>query len=383
MFMDEIIMLVAGAIAGCSAALAGGGLVIFLHNRVSRLRNEKRERIISFIEEKWLEADGIIISYRTGQITADAFRQSLLVKIGDINRRYKPNLHQLDIFFVKYTERLIDDYNRMIETADGKHAPAPVLMSSPVSSAPEEQPVAEEVATVVFKEEAAINEPPIEQPVIKKQAVESGSEAPIAESAASVPATEEEIVSAMAEVSQSEEELPLETFLEMKTLAGTEEAIGAASPPEDRKKPVELLAPDHLQKEKSSAHVTRKEPALPSSDACAEETIVTGRPSLQPPEVKEASMSEGKPSEEEETMAGAAVSFPVRIPVVPPAVPAFSREEVAQPATIYDIEAETIIADRNELINTPKAAEQHADKSNLGITGDDVSDMLDKFFGGK
>jgi hypothetical protein len=58
--------------------------------------------------------------------------------------------------------------------------------------------------------------------------------------------------------------------------------------------------------------------------------------------------------------------------------------ESVEPATIYDIEAEaeTIIADRNELLGTkpPEKEEQPKSSSSLGITGDDISTQLDNYF---
>ena len=85
-----------------------------------------------------------------------------------------------------------------------------------------------------------------------------------------------------------------------------------------------------------------------------------------------------------------AIEQPIPVPPPPPPVAPPSherksgrkRDETVEPATIYDIEAEaeTIIADRTEILGTKKPANEEPPKSTLGITGDDISDQLDTFF---
>jgi hypothetical protein len=60
--------------------------------------------------------------------------------------------------------------------------------------------------------------------------------------------------------------------------------------------------------------------------------------------------------------------------------PGYKRDESVEPATIYDIEAETIIADRSEILRTKKPVKEESSKNSLGITGDDISTQLDNFF---
>jgi len=388
--MNEQLTLAVAAGAGAVVALVVTGLFDFLRRRASRLQHEKSNRIMTSVEEKWTDVDSIIASYRISRITAEEFQSSLMDKIEVINHIYKPCLHLLDIFFVKYTEKLIEDYNRMIESSAGGMLRQ---KSTSVELRVLEDHPAEEEATVVSKEEIAVKEGP------------STSTLPVVES----PADEEEAVVAMAGVSGEEDELPIETFLEMETGAGIiGEAIEPAPVAKEQKK--EKKAPAisvEMRKDKPATlpveekEVAEKEAEYPaetmvaepeSQFTLAEKVSSAAPPSPPPPDIELTEHEAEAPAEDEETMAESAVSFPVKIPFEPhteppqPVTPLQqqpSEETVQQPATIYDIEAETIIADRNELLGVQNAAELQTEKIQLGITGDDVSDMLDQFFGGK
>ena len=435
MFMEEFVTLGVGVVSGSVAVLAVWGIVSFARRRSLHRRNEKRERIITSIEEKWTDVDSIIASYRTGRITTDDFRSSLSDKVEVINRIYKPCLHQLDIFFVKYTEKLIEEYNRMIESAAGSVAKYGGAVAGLISSHAEMPSVFEmtrdddKEATVVSQEEVITKDTLTDQPVIESTieqlAVDNGSQLPVS--------SEEDVVSAMEKASAEEGELPLEIFIQMETASGIEEVKKLKPVPEEKKETAETVVSPEILKRKESTEVLEKErtegkeqtvsSSAPSGDY-PEETMVTERgqqfsfsekvssgiaasspAGIGTKEIKVPSDAEH--SEDEATMVEAAVEpLPVKIPPIPhiepppppplrtvkpppfivPRQPApvlsGQAEEAAQPATIYDIEAETIIADRNELLGVLKKTEPQVDKSQLGITGDDVSDMLDQFFGG-
>jgi hypothetical protein len=418
--MDDFVTLGVGIVTGSVTVLVAWCLVSFARRKSSRLRNEKSERIMISIEELWTEVDGIIASYRTGRITADAFRVSLSEKILVINRIYKPSLHRLDIFFVKYTEKLIEEYNRMVESAASgvsRQGTDSGLISFPAEAKPpyddrhyEEEATVVSTGTSLTKQQDA--GPNIEQQVFNK--------------VADLPAEEEEIISAMAEASKAGDELSIETLLEMETGTGTVEVIEPKPVSDEKKETAEpAVVRSEIPKEAESPEIEEKSLAekkeqegttSASASEYSEETMVaepepqfsfTEKASSVIPAsptdveiVEPEAPSEAESSEDEETMAEAAVPLPVKKPAVPqvalppslrtpfvlpqqPApVVAGESEEVAQPATIYDIEAETIIADRNDLLGTSKVTEPQVEKSNLGITGDDVSDMLDQFFGG-
>jgi hypothetical protein len=432
--MDEFVTLGVGIVSGSVAMLAVWGIVSFARRKSLHRRNEKRERIVVSVEEKWTDVDSIIASYRTGRMTADDFRSSLSEKVEVINRIYKPCLHQLDIFFVKYTEKLIEEYNRMIESAAGSVIKPGGAVTELISS-PSEMPFVlegarayDEEATVVSQEESitkdALRGQTVTESTIKRQPDDNGPQ---------IPTNDEEVISAMEEASAEEGELPLETFIEMETASGIEEVKELKPVLEEKKEKVETIAAAEIPKAKEPTEVLEKEHAegkehkiIPPSTVpdYSEETMLT-EPKQQFSFTERVASdiscsssagigtkednapSDEEHSEDEATLVEAAVEpLPVKIPPAPhiePPLPTSLRtvkpppfvvprqpapvlsgqaEEAAQPATIYDIEAETIIADRNELLGASKIPEPQVDKSQLGITGDDVSDMLDQFFGG-
>jgi hypothetical protein len=381
--MNELLTPVLWAGAGAGVTLLIMFLVFFLRRNVLRRRNARRDRIITAVQEKATDVDSLIVAYRAGKIDIDEFRNSLSEKIEIINRTYKPGIHLLDIFFIKYAEKLIEEYYRMLDTG--------VVESSQ-------------------RETVAFSISPLTQ-VIKKAEKESKIPAEEAVAATAPELSEDAVISAIAESSKEEKELPLEKYLEMDAGTGViGETAGIISEHEawkEEKKPfitqekklVTEATTDKTAKEtkKRKAEDTDKEdkepifkptaaPAPVEAEFPAETMIVDSEFAFSdtvsadtPGAVKEEkSAAAGTDKEDEETMAEAAVSFPVKMHITP-------HQEPPQPVTIDDVEAETIIADRSELLGVNKAAggEPQADKSQLGITGDDVSNMLDQFFGGK
>jgi hypothetical protein len=382
------------ALGGAVAAFVIMTMVIFFRWRAQRRRNARRDRIITSVQEKWTDVDSILLSYRAGQISADDFRNALSEKLETINRTYKPGLHILDIFFVKYTEKLIEEYNRMIETGVIEVSQRETV-SVRISPRHDVYPISGKNR----KDETLVSR--------AKQAMDDSLEPP--KNAAPEHVSEDAVVTAMAEASKGEEELPLETFLEMDTGAGViGETPRTIETPVEKTEEAEPVEPVEETPTPQAKHVSSTiEAEYPEETMRTEQEapffladkVSTG----ETPAVTESpAATADAEKDDDETMTEAAVSFQVRIPATalkteppnpvtplrPPHMPApdVSHEEtIQQPATIYDIEAETIIADRNELLGVPKGAAPGplAEKSQLGITGDDVSDMLDQFFGGK
>lgn len=395
----------AGAGAGAAVMLAAGAVVLLFRRKAAQKRNARRDRIITAVQEKITDIDSLIGSYRAGKTSLDEFKESLSEKIEIINRTYKPGMHLLDIFFVKYTEKLIEDYFRMIETGvvDLSLRETVAFTVSPLSRIvrKEKKGMAEE-ATVISPAAAKAGEP---EPPAPEPLPEISGDA---------------VLSAMAESAEDKKEPPLEAFLaEEKSSASS--VIGAtagiAEPAEEEKESEPFALDGEMTEETARTEAASKESAKPVSapetapadSGFAEETMIIDKerqftfPEKMQEEaaatVVEKEQRTAKPrKDEDETLAAAAVSFPVRIPTpshgmppkpVAPAkkparVPEIHEETLPQPSTICDIEAETIIADRGELLNAGKPSpQQQPEKSQIGITGDDVSDMLDQFFGSK
>ncbi|NLG02487.1 MAG: hypothetical protein GX567_01420, partial [Clostridia bacterium] len=68
-------------------------------------------QIIKSIAENWADIDTLVTSYRSGLVKESSFKSTLSSKIEAVNQIFKPNMHILDVYFVKYAERLLHDYN--------------------------------------------------------------------------------------------------------------------------------------------------------------------------------------------------------------------------------------------------------------------------------
>ena len=381
---------VAGMILGGLTAFCIGSIIGFVRNRAVRQRNDKRDQIITSVGEAFAEVDSIIAIYRTGRMKIDALQTSLAEKFETVNHIYKPHIHQLDIFYVKYIEKVIQEYNRLFESADDGVSPAeqssPEPQSIRVPEPPAAAPLVEATAApLVAQPEESTTELSLEPPVA---AIAEQDDSPVDQIAAiEAPALEPEIeaqgveeeplISAMTEAAQEEDELPLETFLEMETGTGMiDEPIEEKQLPglETQVQAAETKAMFDKLREEMRADELLPPPPSPLEAAAIPE----------PPEPFSFA------SRTERDVVQPKISFPLPPQAAPaeqprqrPPSPSFSSDEVVQPATIYDVEAETIIADRNSILGIPAPAEteRSAEKKNLGITGEDVMETFDKFFG--
>lgn len=362
--MYDLMGMSTGFVIGAAVVLIVWGIAVFSRGRAQKKANETREKTISSIEGKWADIERLVSAARGGRMPAAAFKNSLRDQCEAINREFLPNIHRLDIFFVKYTEKLLAEYGGMAEAGASVPAgeagaravlePLPVLEAPPVqeyaaaavidgaativapaghTAAAAEQAAPADAAEI---EEAATLFAPAEQAAAAMEqaapaaAAVAAEEAPPEQTATEaggivVSPEEEPVITAMTQEAVMEAELPLETFLEMGTGTGMADDTATAIQPVEEIE--ETSAPVQHETERLAAVEEKKEFVLPPSP----ESAVT-------------------------------------------------RDETVQPATIYDVEAETIIADRSEVFKTAAPAPSEADKSNLGITGDDVSDMLDRFF---
>jgi hypothetical protein len=425
--MSQPMILIAGMFIGGLAMLCIVSIIGFFRGQAVRRLSDKRDEIIASVEGKLADADNLIAHVRSGRMQLDAFKDSLAEKLEAVNRIYKPHIHHLDIFFVKYIEKAVQEYTSQIGM-QGSTAP-----EIKIAAQPQAADVAEPAASSVVEPEAAAPAAAIaveqdhaketlifdspSQEALGSGTVETG-DAPSLET--EIPA-EEPVIEAMTQAAQEEDELPLETFLEMETGAGMiEEPLGnkpgletqvrelefqAVQPtPAQEEPPEEDLIPpsmpqsaieEALEFPPQAGLRTRPEPIQPEIELPKPNTppeISGWRPNSMPQlsEIEE-TLEFAPPSSfgtEPEPIAPQSIPLPRSFPVPPlarpfPSAPVFSSEEIARPATIYDVEAETIIADRSSILGSPPAPVQETteDKKNFGITGEDVMDTFDKFFG--
>ena len=397
--MGEYTLMLAGIVIGGIVVAGIWGITGSIKSRASRRKNERCERIIASVEEKLIDAESIVRSYRSGRLNMTAFRDALEEKIESINRLYKPGIRLLDIFFVKYTEKLVEEYRTLV-------TPGTPQVQAKLSGAP--------------VEEAAIPSQPPEMTVVASAAPGEAPH-PVSETVSSIQ-EEEPIIAVMNEAAATDSNHQLESFLEMEPDSSVTEMIapvqeseeiaraeetkgtlvgaGAQQEPvsEPEALPTEGPGSGHSEPEVKTSFVP---PSSPGIDIGVPE-IQEQESAVQSP-AGDFSFS-GRVSSEKELMSVKPpdkVSPPVMQPPrsqhftlpsktrghkgnVPPRAPTFSKEEIAQPATILDMEAETIIVDRNTIMGLPRPAPApvpESDKKSIGITGEDVSDAFDAFFG--
>jgi hypothetical protein len=235
--------------------------------------------------------------------------------------------------------------------------------------------------------------------------VEAEAEEPAEEPEKEEIAVEEEpVIASMSESAQAEEDvMPIETFLEMEPSAAgiieeqidvpvvdqTEETAQRAvereiAPEAEQVREEPEPAPAYGQEMESSAETAVPEYAGPEMVEGEPDEVVFD--SGEAPQATDAIQETYDSSDAyaEETMVDRQLPESV-LPPPPPyptRPPDYKRDESVEPATILDIEAETIIADRNEILGKKKKkpSREEPAKGTLGITGDDISDQLDNFF---
>lgn len=110
---SSLLYLVVGFLAG---TLVSGLLLLWISNQNKKKQDvslEKRNQIISSIAEIFTDIDSLITSFRTDLLSEDKFRNSLYSKLDAANKIYKPNMHLLDLYFVKFTDMQFARYHQL------------------------------------------------------------------------------------------------------------------------------------------------------------------------------------------------------------------------------------------------------------------------------
>ncbi|MBN1577130.1 MAG: hypothetical protein JW913_11295 [Chitinispirillaceae bacterium] len=105
-----VVQLLAGMFLGSIiVSLVWGFIVKSGKNKVDD-SNREREEVMRSLGELWVEIDLLFSSHRRGATEEQAFREAFSSKIEEVNKLLKPNLHMLDVYYVKYIENLIAGY---------------------------------------------------------------------------------------------------------------------------------------------------------------------------------------------------------------------------------------------------------------------------------
>jgi hypothetical protein len=421
MTMGHVIGMLPGFVVGCIVVFIAWGISALITGASRRKSNEQKDGIVSSIERTWTEADNLISSYKANKITETALKTGLSQKIDTINRLYKSSLHQLDIFFVKYTEKLLEEYWQLSTggaPVDRFASEQPMVQEAPATDDSMSLRETGEETGVATAVEPGTPEDGFEITFQEEEAATQEGEETGAETTSKVAAVEDEpLVSAMSGMEKEEEQaVPVDVLLDLPQSANTTEEpvfydqgsvdvsaeltneqeqpipISLDTPIEtpEETQPQEMYsgaAPEQDDEMSGEGQFEITESAYPpvedvSRIAAAEETMID-QPAFDY-SAESAEASEATEASEQPLPIQPNIPPPFAPPPPRDRKPGYKRDETVEPATIYDIEAEaeTIIADRNELLGTkpPEKEEQPKSSSSLGITGDDISTQLDNYF---
>ena len=138
--MNETVILVGiGLILGALLS-SGVWLVLYVINKAERQLARERNLIMKAIADESAEADKVLSSVVSKAMNAHALRSALLPKIDKMHKLLTANMHILDIYFVKYMESQIARYRDSFE-GQGQEPPAAAAAGYP-AEAPPRQPEA-------------------------------------------------------------------------------------------------------------------------------------------------------------------------------------------------------------------------------------------------
>ena len=107
------ISLISGILIGVVVCSIIWGVVIGILKKNAGKSIRKRDGVIRSIAGLLADIDTFVASYRAGLINNAELRRSITPKLDSVNRSFKLNMHILDIFYLKYIETLINEYNRI------------------------------------------------------------------------------------------------------------------------------------------------------------------------------------------------------------------------------------------------------------------------------
>ena len=136
---DTVILVGIGLILGALLS-SGVWLVLYVINKAERQVARERNLIMKAIADESAEADKVLSSEVSKAMNAHALRSALLPKIDKMHKLLTANMHTLDIYFVKYMESQIARYRDSFE-GQGQEPPAAAAAGYP-AEAPPRQPEA-------------------------------------------------------------------------------------------------------------------------------------------------------------------------------------------------------------------------------------------------
>lgn len=118
---DTVLLICIGFIIGVIASSAVW-LVLFVVGKAQRQIAREKNLVMKAVAEESAEADKVLSSSVSKAMNAHALRSALSPRIDKMQKTITENMHQLDTFFVKYMESRIAAYRAAFEA--GEIAPA-------------------------------------------------------------------------------------------------------------------------------------------------------------------------------------------------------------------------------------------------------------------
>ena len=162
-----LVQLLAGMFLGSIFISIIWGISLKASKTKAEKSRHEREKIMRSLGGLWTDVDELFSSHRSGTIEDQKFRDAFAAKIESINRVLKPNLHLLDVYYVKYIENLIGEYRRAIEKGE---QPFDVVVDTASASEMET-----DISIIEQPEPADSSESSAATADIKKESGESGS----------------------------------------------------------------------------------------------------------------------------------------------------------------------------------------------------------------
>lgn len=406
----EMAGVVIGVLIGGVLSLLTIGFAISNGKKREAKGKDERDQVIRSIAEELVEIDKLNTSHNTGRINDASFKSSLAAHIESINKNFKPNLHVLDVYYVKYIEELLEQYGK---TAFGSGAAKGNLVSMEISQ-PSEEAIAEieesktneandsesiaEVEPVYEATEAVVEEKVDQIPEIhldsngEMEFPEKGKEADKSESTSDQEQEVKEVVQDKVSTVDEPQETSEEVFeaVPEKKESTTEEQDVASFEEEF----AEIANEVDSGKKGTHSNAKSEEPAQIEEDFALETIMDIDVNRLQRSKPEDISykfdnlkQKDKKPSKEPEKSDESEeleVAFEKKPADQSESIEeafgksqgsADSNEENIVPPTIFEYDT------ANDQVIVPEG--RHDDKKDEHITGDDVADKIDSFFGFK
>jgi hypothetical protein len=110
----EMISVVVGTVVGIILSSTVWSLVITGRAKKEDKAKEQRDQIISSIAEILADIDRLLASNFSGQLKDNSLDKSLSSRIEAINKILNSSMHNLDVYYVKYIESLLDQFYELI-----------------------------------------------------------------------------------------------------------------------------------------------------------------------------------------------------------------------------------------------------------------------------